>query len=166
MKIYCALLLGLMSAATLSAQTVPPALMVKQDGVSMPLGLATLRTEVRIFGSVAETTTTMTFTNPTARAMEGDLYFPLPEGATDQRLCPGHQRRDGRWRGGREARGPAGLRGGRPPRDRPGAGAVDQGQQLPDPGLSHPGPRQPHGARAVRHGADSAAGRPRPTTCR
>ena len=82
MKIYCALLLVLMSAATLAAQTVPPALMVKQNGVSTPLGLAALRTDVRIFGSVAETTMTMTFSNPTARAMEGDLYFPLPEGAT------------------------------------------------------------------------------------
>ncbi len=68
--------------ATLSAQTVPPALMVKQDGVSKPLGLAALRTEVRIFGSTAQTTMTMTFANPTARPMEGDLYFPLPEGAT------------------------------------------------------------------------------------
>ena len=41
-----------------------------------------LRTEVRIFGSVAETTSTMTFSNPLPRVMEGDLYFPLPEGAT------------------------------------------------------------------------------------
>ena len=82
MKTYRALFLVLMSAATLSAQTVPPALMVKQNGVSTPLGLAALRTEVRIFGSVAETTMTMTFTNPTPRPMEGDLYFPLPEGAT------------------------------------------------------------------------------------
>ena len=82
MKTYAALFLVFMFAATLSAQTVPPALMVKTNGVSTPLGLAALRTEVRIFGSVAETTTTMTFTNPTARVLEGDLYFPLPEGAT------------------------------------------------------------------------------------
>ena len=82
MKTLGATFLVLALTATLSAQTVPPALMVKKDGVSAPLGLASLRTEVRIFGSVAETTTTMTFANPTARAMEGDLYFPLPEGAT------------------------------------------------------------------------------------
>ena len=56
--------------------------MVQQDGRSMPLGLAKLQTEVRILGAVAETTTTMTFANPSPRAMEGDLYFPLPEGAT------------------------------------------------------------------------------------
>jgi hypothetical protein len=57
-------------------------MMVQQDGHSAPLGLAKSQTEVRILGGVAETTTTMTFTNPMARAMEGDLYFPLPEGAT------------------------------------------------------------------------------------
>ncbi|HLA85461.1 MAG TPA: VIT domain-containing protein, partial [Thermoguttaceae bacterium] len=68
--------------AALSAQTVPPALMVKEGDVSKPLGLAKLEIHVRIFGSVAQTTTTMTFANPTDRPMEGDLYFPLPEGAT------------------------------------------------------------------------------------
>jgi len=68
--------------SALSAQTVPPALMVKEGDVSKQLGLTSLRTEVRILGSVAETTTTMTFANTTPRALEGDLYFPLPEGAT------------------------------------------------------------------------------------
>ncbi len=82
MKTHAALFLVFMLAATLSAQTVPPALMVKTNGVSTPLGLAAVRTEVRIFGSVAETTMTMTFANPTGRVLEGDLYFPLPEGAT------------------------------------------------------------------------------------
>jgi tetratricopeptide (TPR) repeat protein len=82
MKLHYTIVLLLASVSTLSAQTVPPALMVKKDGVSVPLGLTALRTEVRIHGSVAETTSTMTFSNPTARAMEGDLYFPLPEGAT------------------------------------------------------------------------------------
>ncbi len=82
MKTHAALFLAFMLAATLSAQTVPPALMVKENGVSTPLGLAAVRTEVRIFGSVAETTMTMTFANPTGRVLEGDLYFPLPEGAT------------------------------------------------------------------------------------
>ena len=82
MKPHYTIVLLLASVPTLSAQTVPPALMVQQDGRSVPLGLAKLQTEVRIFGSVAETTTTMTFANPSARPMEGDLYFPLPEGAT------------------------------------------------------------------------------------
>ena len=82
MKLHYTIVLLLASVSTLSAQTVPPALMVQQDGRSVPLRLAKLQTEVRIFGSVAETTTTMTFANPSARPMEGDLYFPLPEGAT------------------------------------------------------------------------------------
>ena len=88
MKLLSTITFFLASVATLSAQTghpvlrVPPALMVQQDGRSTPLGLAKLQTEVRILGAVAETITTMTFANPSARAMEGDLYFPLPEGAT------------------------------------------------------------------------------------
>jgi len=82
MRISSSLVLLVALASAASAQTVPPALMVQQDGRSVPLGLARLRTDVRIFGSVAQTTTTMTFTNPMPRVMEGDLYFPLPEGAT------------------------------------------------------------------------------------
>jgi len=69
-------------AATICAQTVPPALMVKVKKKSQPLGLSKLAVEARIFGRLAETTTTMTFANPMDRVMEGDLYFPLPEGAT------------------------------------------------------------------------------------
>lgn len=78
----CALLLAVLGVSSAAAQSVPPALMVEQDGRSVPLGLARLQTEVRIHGAVAETTTTMTFANPLPRAMEGNLYFPLPEGAT------------------------------------------------------------------------------------
>jgi tetratricopeptide (TPR) repeat protein len=82
MKKLLPLLLVFVFAAPLVAQTVPPALMVKEDGKSRPLGLTRLETDVRIFGYLAETTSTMTFGNPTDRVMEGDLYFPLPEGAT------------------------------------------------------------------------------------
>ncbi len=56
--------------------------MIQQDGRSVPLGLAKLQTDVRVVGAIAETTATMTFTNPLERIMEGYLYFPLPEGAT------------------------------------------------------------------------------------
>jgi len=73
-------LLGLSAAAF--GQTAPPALMVKVDGKSQPLGLTKLDTNVRIYGYLAETTTTMTFFNSLDRVMEGDLYFPLPEGST------------------------------------------------------------------------------------
>ena len=74
------MLLGLSAAAF--GQTAPPALMVKVDGESQPLGLTKLDANVRIYGYLAETTTTMTFLNSLDRVMEGDLYFPLPEGST------------------------------------------------------------------------------------
>ncbi|MFH1920121.1 MAG: VIT domain-containing protein, partial [Planctomycetota bacterium] len=82
MRRTLALFLVLAINTPLHAQTVPPALMVKVDDKSQPLGLAKLETEVRILGYVAETAATMTFFNPLDRVMEGDLYFPLPEGAT------------------------------------------------------------------------------------
>ncbi len=82
MKLHSIIVWLSVLASTAAGQSVPPALMVQQDGRSVPLGLAELRCEVRIFAAVAETTTTMTFSNPTLRPMEGDLYFPLPEGAT------------------------------------------------------------------------------------
>lgn len=44
--------------------------------------LSRINTEVRIHGWTAETRMTMTFANPTGRNLAGDLYFPLPEGAT------------------------------------------------------------------------------------
>ena len=82
MKRTVPLLLTVLSAALVHAQTVPPALMVKQKDRSEPLRLSKVHTEVRIFGSLAQTTMTMTFANPHDRVLAGDLYFPLPEGAT------------------------------------------------------------------------------------
>ena len=82
MKTSVSLAVFFLAITSLAAQTVPPALMVEENGRSSPLGLSKVQTEVRILGSVAETSTTMTFTNSTARVLEGDLYFPLPEGAT------------------------------------------------------------------------------------
>ena len=75
-----ALVLTTVSGAV--AQTAAPALMIKVKGRSVPLGLAKVVTDVRIHGPVAETKTTMTFRNPHDRALEGDLYFPLPQGST------------------------------------------------------------------------------------
>jgi len=69
---------------TVWAQEVPPALFVQDENAkkAVPLGLARIRTDVRIYGHLAETRTTMTFANPHDRQLAGDLYFPLPEGAT------------------------------------------------------------------------------------
>jgi Ca-activated chloride channel family protein len=59
-----------------------PTLVIESDGKPESLGLERLAIEVRIYGYVAETSTTMTFANPLSRAAEGDLVFPLPQGAT------------------------------------------------------------------------------------
>src|SRR5207237_4329661 len=47
-----------------------------------PLALATTDIRVVIAGPVTETTMTLTFRNDTPRVLEGELTFPLPEGAT------------------------------------------------------------------------------------
>ena len=79
-----AVALALLSALSppATAQRAGPALMVKLGEKSEPLRLASVDTEVRIVGYLAETRMTMTFANPHARALAGDLYFPLPQGAT------------------------------------------------------------------------------------
>ncbi|MFH1708857.1 MAG: VIT domain-containing protein [Planctomycetota bacterium] len=74
-------------AAALGAQGLPPALLVNMSPdadkpQSEPIQLAAVKVEARIVGTLAETTMTMTFKNPHDRALAGDLYFPLPEGAT------------------------------------------------------------------------------------
>lgn len=76
-------LLGLAIPAVSHAQEFrPPAMVVKVKGKSEPIKLAAVKVEATIVGHVAETRMTMTFYNPHARNMAGDLYFPLPEGAT------------------------------------------------------------------------------------
>ena len=60
----------------------PPVLMVRQGPRSVPLRLTMLNVEAQIVGHLAKATMTMKFYNPNARAHEGDLYFPLPEGST------------------------------------------------------------------------------------
>ena len=82
MKSFASLVWLLVLSSTVHGQMFAPALMVQEDGHPKPLGLAKLQTEVRVVGAIAETTTTMTFTNPTWNIVEGYLYFPLPEGAT------------------------------------------------------------------------------------
>lgn len=64
-------------------QPMPPiVLLVRQGDISTPLQVAKVDVDVTVLGSIAETRTTVTFYNPNSRAMAGDLYFPLPEGAT------------------------------------------------------------------------------------
>jgi len=66
------------------AQERPPALLVQPPGQqsSQPVQLQKLEIESRIHGFLAETALTMTFFNPHPRPLEGQLVFPLPDGAT------------------------------------------------------------------------------------
>jgi hypothetical protein len=50
-------------------------------GKHQAMVLQELDVAVRIHGAAAETKMTMTFYNPHSRVLEGQLYFPLPEGA-------------------------------------------------------------------------------------
>jgi Ca-activated chloride channel family protein len=85
----CALVLGLASlapvrSAAAAAPLPPPALRVKiaEDRPAESLAVVKADIEVVIAGFLAETTTTLTFRNPFDRVLEGELIFPLPEGAT------------------------------------------------------------------------------------
>jgi len=60
----------------------PPVLMVVRNQVSRPLQTTKVDIKATIVGHLAETSMTMTFYNPNKTAMAGDLYFPLPQGAT------------------------------------------------------------------------------------
>jgi hypothetical protein len=68
-----------------SLQRRPPTLIVppeRPDQPSQKLGVQRVAIEARIVGALAETTMTMTFGNPHSRVLAGDLYVPLPAGAT------------------------------------------------------------------------------------
>lgn len=55
--------------------------MVQGAKRSTPLRISAVDIQARIVGHLAETSLTLTFHNPNTRAVEGDLYFPLPPGA-------------------------------------------------------------------------------------
>lgn len=84
MRIYvsCCFVFLLASAEIASAQWLPPAMFAQEGDQTVPVALAKMSTAVRIHGRLAETTTTLTFLNKSDRVIEGDLYFPLPDGAT------------------------------------------------------------------------------------
>jgi Ca-activated chloride channel homolog len=74
-----------MQAAAVQAATPkrPPALQVQvtADRPAEPLTLTRADVDVVIAGYAAQTTMTLTFHNPHSRILEGELVFPLPEGA-------------------------------------------------------------------------------------
>ncbi len=73
---------GAPSLTMVRPQLPPPVLMVKRGDRSRPLALTNVKINAFIVGHLAETEMTMTFYNPNARVLEGDLYVPLPQGST------------------------------------------------------------------------------------
>jgi Ca-activated chloride channel family protein len=66
---------------TRAKERAAPVLMATIDDTPHPLSIERAEIRVTIRGFLAETTTTLTFHNPHDRALEGDLTFPLPDGA-------------------------------------------------------------------------------------
>ena len=60
----------------------PVIFVTDDDGELRKLTVGRVEVETLIVGSVAETSMTISFGNPFNRVMEGNLYFPLPSGAT------------------------------------------------------------------------------------
>src|SRR5690242_8683515 len=73
----------LLVAHAAAAQVLAPPRMIVSAGES-PVRLGAVDIRVVIDGFAAETTETLTFHNPNPRALEGNLEFPLPDGAA---LC-------------------------------------------------------------------------------
>ncbi len=59
-----------------------PVLFIFFEGERKPLEVTSVHMDVRIHGALAETRMTVTFYNPGDLETEGELNFPLPEGAT------------------------------------------------------------------------------------
>lgn len=75
-------IIGCLTLSVAHAQSLPPALMVAENERSKPLQISKVDIEVQIHGFIAETRMTLVFQNPQDRPLAGDLYFPLPVGAT------------------------------------------------------------------------------------
>ncbi|WP_332801894.1 VIT domain-containing protein [Sphingomonas sp. RT2P30] len=81
-----ALLLSPVAGAAQTSPTNNPGLTAHVRGIddaahARALGLDTFKVEVRLRGSVAETSITATFANPSSETLEGDFRFQLPAGA-------------------------------------------------------------------------------------
>lgn len=74
--------LAVLLALTAPAGAQAPRLVVRDDGQPKAIVLDELAVDVAIVGYIAETRLTMVFRNPHNRVLEGELIFPLPEGAT------------------------------------------------------------------------------------
>jgi hypothetical protein len=79
MTVKLILLAGLLTGVA-SAQSAR--MTFEGDNGREPMPLAAVDVNVRLIGTVAETTLTLKFLNPTDRRLEGEFVMPLPEGAT------------------------------------------------------------------------------------
>ncbi|MBP7868061.1 MAG: DUF2135 domain-containing protein [Acidobacteria bacterium] len=80
-KLFLLSSLVLWFTGALVAQDGEPVLLVKVKEAPEPLSVTQLKVEVLVYGFLAETRMMITFYNPHGRVLEGDLQFPLPEGA-------------------------------------------------------------------------------------
>ncbi len=69
------------SVTTKPRVEAPPALVARVDGKTVALRVKGVRIDVRIAGLASRTTMILTFENPHDRVLEGEVRFPLPEGA-------------------------------------------------------------------------------------
>ncbi|SFK94913.1 VIT domain-containing protein [Lysobacter sp. cf310] len=84
--LHVCLLLGLSGAVAAQVMappdrgsvTAPP--LMRANGAERPIVLETAAVEVELNGGLAQTTVELSFRNPNARALEGELQFPLHEG--------------------------------------------------------------------------------------
>lgn len=77
------------AAATISDPTPPPSpnlsppeLRITEGEATRTLALSRADIRIALTGFLSQTTMTLTFRNDTDRVLEGELVFPLPEGAT------------------------------------------------------------------------------------
>ena len=64
--------------------TAPPVLVARIDRRTVAMDVCGVSIDVRVAGLASETTMEITFANPHPRDLEGEILFPLPEGAA---LC-------------------------------------------------------------------------------
>ena len=86
------LLLACLLTSALAAQDQPPGTraataddwrpVVKVDPTQAPMAIVAAGYAVTVHGLFAQTTASYTFRNPNGRPLEGELEFPLPDGAT------------------------------------------------------------------------------------
>ena len=79
---FCFVFVVLFSFFAHAQSTDEPVLVVRVDEKEVPLHLTEVEIENQIIGFLVQTKMTMVFYNPNDRQMEGNLYFPLPEGTT------------------------------------------------------------------------------------